>query len=674
MVALTFGAWIVWRLFVLPHGGDQKLEVADLFVYFLPAYRFEAARLRDGALPFWNPYQAVGVPFLAMLQPGALYPARLLLLVTDAPRAMGLATFGHLVLVLLATFLLCRTLGVGRVAAAAGAAVYAATFGRAMLFSPPFLEAGAWLPVAALALERLIVDGRWRWVVLLGVSGAMPVLAGGGQAAVYVAYGLAIFALALLRRRGHPRRLPAGTLALRLSLAAVVALGLAAPQLLPTVAWTLGSARDTAALTDIRVDPYFWVTWRMRLVSELGTLSVPVLVLALVGYATEGVFGAVLGVAATAATLLSVGPGTPWFGVYRMLPGLGMFRFPTRLFTTVVTFLAALGVALGVSAIGRIAGARGRPVSCVVLALLLVVLVPKMRNDGVLPWATTDAHILRGMATLFTFLSAADAGERIVLGGEPRDWGVTARLGMAYRVRTVGDYEPLSARRLGEYLAAVQGVPWVPDDPYRPFVGWSWFDERMARPALLDLLAVRQLVLPDRVQPPARTPAFVRRETFGPYVVWQNPLALPRAYLVERARLVGDALAAVTDPGFDGQREAVVTGGTVALPDGPAAPARPARIVEDAPERVAVEFATDRPALLVLADGFAPGWQVTVDDAPRAVLQVNHVVRGVVVRPGEHRATFTYRAPGFAPGVVAAAAAIALVAYSAAVSLRRARG
>jgi hypothetical protein len=50
-VALTFGTWIVWRLFVVPHGGSQKLEVADLFVYFLPAYRFEAARLRAGALP-----------------------------------------------------------------------------------------------------------------------------------------------------------------------------------------------------------------------------------------------------------------------------------------------------------------------------------------------------------------------------------------------------------------------------------------------------------------------------------------------------------------------------------------------------------------------------------------------------------------------------------------------
>src|SRR5262249_58725485 len=106
------------------------------------------------------------------------------------------------------------------------------------------------------------------------------------------ACGLAIFAPALLSRRGRLRRLPAGPLALRLSLAAILALGLAAPQLLTTIAWTLGSARDTAALTDIRIDPYFWVTWRMRLVNELRALSGPGAGLAGVGFRARGGFGA----------------------------------------------------------------------------------------------------------------------------------------------------------------------------------------------------------------------------------------------------------------------------------------------------------------------------------------------------------------------------------------------
>jgi hypothetical protein len=353
-----------------------------------------------------------------------------------------------------------------------------------------------------------------------------------------------------------------------------------------------------------------------------------------------------------------------------------MFRFPTRLFTTLVTFLAAIGAAFGVAAVVRLARARWRAVvEATALVVVLAVLVPRMRNDGVLPWTTRDPHILHGMAPLFTFLTAVDGDMRTLLGAKLGDWGVTARLGMVYGLRTLGDYEPLSANRLGDYLAAVQGLHTVHGNPFRPFVGWVRFDGSMRHPALLDLLAVRHVVFPAETPAPTRTPPLVRLATIGPYAVWDNPHALSRAYLVERARFVEDratALATLTDPGFDGRREAVVLGAPDDdLASADAAPARPARIVADGPERVTVEFETHRRALLVLADGFAPGWRVDVDGAPRRVLEVNHLVRGVVVGPGERRATFAYRAPGFVPGLVAATAAIALVACSAALGRRR---
>src|SRR5262249_30510838 len=63
-------------------------EASDLFLYFYPSQTFEATRLRAGALPFWNPWQGAGQPFLATLQPGALYPGRLLLLALDARPAL----------------------------------------------------------------------------------------------------------------------------------------------------------------------------------------------------------------------------------------------------------------------------------------------------------------------------------------------------------------------------------------------------------------------------------------------------------------------------------------------------------------------------------------------------------------------------------------------------------
>ena len=79
-----------WRI-----NGHADLPLPDdLFSQFWPSYAYEADRLRALELPFWDPYQAGGHPFVAALQPGALYPARLLLLFLDVPTAMHVSTLG----------------------------------------------------------------------------------------------------------------------------------------------------------------------------------------------------------------------------------------------------------------------------------------------------------------------------------------------------------------------------------------------------------------------------------------------------------------------------------------------------------------------------------------------------------------------------------------------------
>jgi hypothetical protein len=83
-----------------------------------------------------------------------------------------------------------------------------------------------------------------------------------------------------------------------------------------------------------------------------------------------------------------------------------------------------------------------------------------------------------------------------------------------------------------------------------------------------------------------------------------------------------------------------------------------ARIAADAPERTEVESDADGAALLVLNDGFAPGWRAEVDGVPAEIVRANWAVRGVFLAPGAHKVTFTYRTPGWraAWGLVGAAA------------------
>ncbi|MBI5526933.1 MAG: YfhO family protein [Deltaproteobacteria bacterium] len=144
--------------------------------------------------------------------------------------------------------------------------------------------------------------------------------------------------------------------------------------------------------------------------------------------------------------------------------------------------------------------------------------------------------------------------------------------------------------------------------------------------------------------------------------LYENPHALPRAYAVGRTRGVPDdsaALAALSAPDFDPWSEAVLTGGPSLDGgggcDGVAVAAyRNGLVVIDAVE-------CRGRAALVLADQFDPDWRATVDGVPAAVLPANHLFRGVVVGPGDHRIEFRYAPRLFRAGLFVSAVAWVLI-------------
>ncbi|MAR13306.1 MAG: hypothetical protein CL681_25470 [Blastopirellula sp.] len=81
----------------------------------------------------------------------------------------------------------------------------------------------------------------------------------------------------------------------------------------------------------------------------------------------------------------------------------------------------------------------------------------------------------------------------------------------------------------------------------------------------------------------------------------------------------------------------------------------------DTPQCVEVAVNTDSACLLVLADTYDDGWQVTLagDDAtdpvPVEMLRVNRIMRGVMVPPGDTRVVFRYRPRTFWMGALVSA-------------------
>jgi hypothetical protein len=162
-----------------------------------------------------------------------------------------------------------------------------------------------------------------------------------------------------------------------------------------------------------------------------------------------------------------------------------------------------------------------------------------------------------------------------------------------------------------------------------------------------------------------------------PIRVWRVPGALPRAWVVGCARLADQAAAftALGEAWFEPAREAILPADPGGLP-GPCGPAGSARLVSLLGDRALVEVQADRPALLVMADAYDPGWRASVDGRETPVLRANVAFRAVVVPSGRHVVVLVYRPWSVRAGLAISAVALlslGLVTLRRAVAAHRAR-
>ena len=137
---------------------------------------------------------------------------------------------------------------------------------------------------------------------------------------------------------------------------------------------------------------------------------------------------------------------------------------------------------------------------------------------------------------------------------------------------------------------------------------------------------------------------------------------LPRAYLARPSFLnpTSDDLSLL----WQALRSPLVQGGEVAVVEGAAEsirgfmesksnPAGESRMplgevlrLEWADDRLEIHVRTEGPALLVVADAFAPGWTASVAERPTPILRVNGLVRGVwLPEPGTWAIQMVYAGP-----------------------------
>jgi hypothetical protein len=224
----------------------------DVQTYFIPFAEILRRMARERMWPLWNPYLAFGQPLLANPQFEVLYPFTwLLALLAPWTYYTGFVVF-HSLFSAVGLYLLCRTLGLGAAAAFAGAGVWVSSGPWLSLASNWLHLAGAaWMPWVLLATERLLRSRSTRSAMWLGAAAGLQLLAGSADMALlaWLASGLRLLGPVVSGAAGPRRRL------LGLSaLAAVIALGLAAGQWVPTSAAAAATTRGSIS----EADRTFW--------------------------------------------------------------------------------------------------------------------------------------------------------------------------------------------------------------------------------------------------------------------------------------------------------------------------------------------------------------------------------------------------------------------------------
>ena len=253
--------------------------------------------------------------------------------------------------------------------------------------------------------------------------------------------------------------------------------------------------------------------------------------------------------------------------------------------------------------------------------------------------------------------------------------GLTAKQGMMKRLQVVNDYEPLMPARYAEFLAAVT----PPSDTFHPFAG-AYELRPTSRWPLLDLMGTKYFAMvigePAEVFMASHPGAFISRYTHWPSRLYERPNALPRSFVVTRARSFrtgNEVLAALQSGSFDPREEVLLEDAVLESDQAPANASAPgsAEILSYDPEHVVVDANVQYAAYLVLTDLFYPGWTAYIGDHQTPMYRADYLFRAVRLEPGRSRVRFVYTPASLRAGFTVSGVALAVLGMVAITSKHR---
>ena len=710
---------------------------SDIFNGELPGRILVGQLLAAGHAPLWTnalcsgvsmagaPAEPIGLAAFALLPPAAALDLLLVVLILVAAHG---------------AYDLARRMGASRPGAVlAGLAFAGSGYIACQLKHLSIVSTVVWLPVGLALLDRALASTRGDpapptpsrrlfYIAAFGLVFAEQVLAGFPQSAYICALVYGPFAVfRALTNNEHLGQYSLSPLLL-VALAVATMLGVAAGAVVLLPLSELGALSDRSEAIGWRwstMAPY-WppnaLTFLLPYVNgdvsdntyrgpslfweDYGYVGAATFLLAIYGAVREWRQSTVQFLLAmtTMAYLMVLGPATFAFRLaYVLVPGMDLFRFPTR-FLIVVELGLAVIAAIGLTRLGAdltrwFEHRAPRLPRLVVLALCagtavdLYVHQPRQNpmvsaGEWLAPPAAVDA--IRADTTQPRTLTphhdalhrrtfAQAAGWRNVTPYfEMRDL-LQPNIGGAYwNVPSADCYAGLTPRWYvdvwGDHIRRGVVVPRLSRVSSRE--GALFIDPQL--PFVLKGFGVSHLLSRFPVQG-ASLPLLNRQ---GSAYIYRIDGAA-RVRFVPAARHVSDreAVARLSTHGFDPDREILLhdapatVGPRVEDTDATTRPPAQGRVViaREGPRELVVESVSEADGFLLLADTFHPGWSAALDGRPVPIYRANVSVRGVQLPRGRHVIRFVYDAPAFYRGLWITASALSILCVWASVAAYRAR-
>jgi Bacterial membrane protein YfhO len=222
-----------------------------------------------------------------------------------------------------------------------------------------------------------------------------------------------------------------------------------------------------------------------------------------------------------------------------------------------------------------------------------------------------------------------------------------------------------------------------------PFEARGWRDASRGYASFL-FEAERIYPQPQTVRSPGAALALKNWGINQDFQILRNLNEFPRAWVVHQARWLGSSPRHSPDPGggalqeilyaddplwhnptmraFDPRKLAWVnqekrTELAPYLSGRPTGPTENVVVSYPSPDRAEIEASLESPGLVILADVYYPGWELTIDGKPAPFYAVNGLMRGAPVPAGTHRLVYSYAPRSFLVGRVGSIVGLGVLAF-----------